>query len=306
MINKLRQHGLIGSVKKIPNYLKCKINLFQKNITQKYNYWKFRNGPIYHNPTPEELQQIEHDLTSSVIEVLDYFPNPEAFVKFQSSEYFPSDYHGGLNSVVWDEKLLEHWIAFELLGLENYQSDDIYVDVAAASSPWAKILRDKFGISSFAIDLDHVGRNYQNLPYYKLENATATTFPDESVKGASLQCAYEMFMGDDDINFIKEIARILKPGGKIIICPLYTHTHYCAYSTPEYYGKGYSDQEAKEYVRLDCWGVPSSRKYDVFQMKERLLKNIEKYKMHYKLYALRNKTDLGKNIYCHFILEIFK
>ncbi|MEB3147579.1 MAG: methyltransferase domain-containing protein [Sphaerospermopsis sp.] len=282
------------------------LNLFQKNITQKYNFWRVRNVPVYHNPTSEELRQIENDLINLGIEFLDYRPNPEDFVNFKSSGYFPSNYHGGIDGGVWDEKILEHYIAFDLLGLEHYQPDDIYVDVAAASSPWAKTLRDKFGVSSFAIDLNQVGENYKNLSYYRIENATATTFKTNSVKGVSLQCAYEMFINNDDINFIHEVARILKPGGKVVISPLYMHTHYCAYSTPEYYGKGYSDIEAKEYVRLDCSGVPSSRKYDAFQLNKRLLIKLKNCNMEYKLYALRNKSELGQNVYCHFILEIRK
>jgi hypothetical protein len=100
--------------------------------------------------------------------------------------------------------------------------------------------------------------------------------------------------------------RILKPGGKVIIVPLYMHTHYCAYSTPEYYGKGYSDSAAKEYVRLDCFGVPSSRKYDGRMLQARVLDPIERLGMHYQLLALCNKADMGKNIYCHFILEIIR
>jgi hypothetical protein len=115
-----------------------------------------------------------------------------------------------------------------------------------------------------------------------------------------------MFMGQDDTRFIQELARILKVGGKVVILPLYMHTHYCAYSTPEYFGKSYSDPAAKEYVRLDCSGVPSSRKYDPLKLKERVLDAIIAAGLRYKVLVLRNKNELGKSIYCHFILEIEK
>jgi hypothetical protein len=75
------------------------------------------------------------------VTIHDYAPLVDAFAAFQSAQYFPMDYHGGLNGPVWDEKLLEHWIAAELLGLMNYHPTDIYVDVAAGSSPWVKVLR---------------------------------------------------------------------------------------------------------------------------------------------------------------------
>jgi ubiquinone/menaquinone biosynthesis C-methylase UbiE len=207
---------------------------------------------------------------------------------------------------VRDEKLLEHWIASKMLDLMAYKNGDIYVDVAAANSPWTQKLRERQDIAAYAIDLCAVGKDYQHLPYYRIENATKTTFADASVTGASLQCAYEMFMHEDDTNFIHEVARILKPGGKVVILPLYMHTHHCAYATPEHFGKGYQDAGAKEYVRFDCDGVPSSRKYNAQQLKLRVLDPIVATGMRYRLHALRNKTEFGNNIYCHFILEIEK
>ena len=188
----------------------------------------------------------------------------------------------------------------------NYGPAEAYVDVAAAGSPWAKTLRERKQIDAYAIDLCEVSDAYRDLPYYRVENATATSFADASITGVSLHCAYEMFMGQDDTRLIAELARILKPGGKAVILPLYMHTHYCAYSTPEYFGKGYSDPLAKEYVRLDCSGVPSSRKYDAAKLKERVLDPILAAGLKYQLLALRNKSEFGQNIYCHFILEIEK
>lgn len=298
-VKKIKQYGIRESCKKIFSRL-------ERKVSYQYHLWRVRNAPQYQNPTSEELAWIEQSLSNLGIRVCDYSPPHEEFFHFKSESLFPVDYHGGINGGVWDEKLLEHWIAFQRLGLKQGRSNDIYVDVAAASSPWAKILRDRFAISAFAIDIGEVGSNYKDLPYYRIENATSTTFDNQAITGASLQCAYEMFMGDDDTNFIKEIARILKPGGKVIILPLYMHTHYCAYSTPEYYGKGYSNSQAKEYVRCDCFGVPSSRKYNAEQLKKRVLEPIKNLGMNYQLLALRNKSELGQNIYCHFILEITK
>lgn len=271
-----------------------------------WHEWRVRHAPRYQNPTPPELEQIERDLSALGVKVTDYFPSCEAFRAFQTENYFPEDYLGGRSNSVWTEKVLEHWISSERLGLFGYSPTDVYVDVAAASSPWAHALRTRKGIDSYAIDLEKVASDYCDLPYYRVENATETRFPDASVKGASLHCAYEMFLGNDDVCFIAETARVLAPGGKAVILPLYLHTHYCAYSTPEYFGKGHSDPRAKEYVRLDCGGVPSSRKYDAATLKSRVLDAIAAKGMRYELLALRNKAELGEGVYCHFILEIHK
>lgn len=297
LMQTIRKRGIAGCLSKAAHLAMYKSGWYE---------WRVRNAPRFANPTSDELEQIERDLRALNVEIIDYSPSVEAFKAFQAENYFPDDYFGGRDNPVWDEKLLEHWIASEKLGLVNYSASDIYIDVAAASSPWAKAVRERKGIDAYAIDLGEVGDSYKNLPYYRIENATATRFPDASVKGASLHCAYEMFVGNDDVQFISEVFRILAPGGKVVILPLYMHTHYCAYSTQEYFGKGYSDPAAKEYVRLDCMGVPSSRKYDAAMLKSRVLDIIVSNGMSYKLLALRNKAELGKGIYCHFIIEICK
>jgi SAM-dependent methyltransferase len=297
IINKIRKYGIIVFVHRVIKYIK-KIS--------GYNRWKFRHHPIYEDPMLQQLQEIEQRLTLSGVKIEELLLLPGEFEEFKSKNWFPEDYYGGHQSHVWDEKLLEHWISSELLKLMSYTEKDIFVDIAACSSPWAKILREHKNIQAFAIDMDNIGEFYENLPYYRLENATKTHFADSSVRGAALHCAYEMFMGDDDLLLIKELSRILRPGGKAIILPLYMNTHYCAYSTVEYFGKGYSDPEAKEYVRLDYYGIPSARNYDSVRLKQRVLDSIIDNKMKYKIYILRNKEDLGENIYCHFILEIIK
>lgn len=299
LIEKIRRYGLVGSARK-------GIGVVWRKLRLRYHQWRFQHAPRYANPTPAELATIERDLHDLGIRIDDFAPPLAQFEQFQTEEWFPPNYHGGRASGVWDEKLLEHWIAGERLGLAEFGADDVYVDVAAASSPWAKTLRERRGLQAFAIDLAPVAEAYRDLPYYRTENATQTGFADCSVRGVSLHCAYEMFMRDDDTRLIGELARILKPGGKAVILPLYMHTHYCAYATPEYFGKGYSDPTAKEYVRLDSLGIPSSRKYDTRTLKVRVLDPIERLGMHYQLLALRNKTKLGKDIYCHFILEIIR
>ena len=295
----VRRHGFIGSLKKA-------VSLAQRKGSIGYSRLRYRHAPVYANPTPEELASIEEELAALGVSIEEYSPSPSAFLSFQEEGWFPTDYRGGKGGPIWHEKLLEHWISSERLGLMDYDQGEIYVDIAASSSPWVRVLRDRTGIEAFAIDLDEVGEAYRNFPYYRVEDATKSNFADASVTGASLHCAYEMFAAYHDTQFIHEAARILKPGGKITILPLYMHTHYCAYTTSEYYGKGFSDPAAKEYIRLDCTEIPSSRKYDAAQLKKRVLDPITSSGLGYKLLALRNKSEFGSNVYCHFILEINK
>lgn len=299
LIEKVRRHGIVASVRQA-------LRVVARRSSRIYHLWRVRNAPRYANPTPTELAAIERDLVASGVTIHDYTPSPQAFGNFMSSGYFPADYCGGRGGAVWDEKLLEHWIAAECLGLMGYAPFDIYVDIAAGGSPWAKALRENHALSAFALDRCEIGDAFQALPFYRREDATATSFANASVTGVSLHCAYEMFSGEDDIKLLHELARILKRGGKAVILPLYLHREYCAYSTPEYYGRGHVDPAATEYVRTDCLGIPASRKYDVRMLKSRVLAAVEELGMSYRVLTLRNPRDLGQNIYCHFILEIIK
>jgi SAM-dependent methyltransferase len=297
ILQKIFRHGLYGSYQIAIKILKRKTN---------YDLWRVRNAPIYSNPTPTELKIIEAELSVLGISLLDYTPNPAQYKDFGNEHWFSADYHGGRDSGVWDEKLLEHWIAADLLGLMEKNSGQTYVDVAAANSPWSQMLRERKDVKAYAIDLCKIGLSFQHLSYYLRQDATSTEFLDSSINGASLQCAFEMFQGDDDTKLIYEMARVLKPGGKLVILPLYMHTHYCSYSSADYFGKGYSPTTAKEYVRLDIFGIQSSRKYDPVSLKKRILDPILELGMKYSIRALRNKSEFGNNIYCHFILEVEK
>ena len=294
-ISKLIENGVEGSVRKISYAVKRRSGWLD---------YKYRNTPKFKDPTATELAAIEAALITEGIAVNDLAPCPSGFEAFVARNIFPPDYHGGKDGGVWREKLLEHWLSSEMLGLPNFKSGDLFIDAAAATSPWARIQRERFGVEAFAIDLAEIGSAYRDLSYYSVENATKTHFPDCSVRGVALHCAFELFLGEDDSNLIAELARILKPGGKAVILPLYMHTHPCAYSSPEYFGKSYPDPEVKQYVRLEARSVPSSRKYDAKTLRNRVINHIERTGMNFTLHALRNKEDFGPNIYCHFILEI--
>ena len=270
--------------------------------------WQFRKAPVYTNPSNLELVDIEQALINNAVKLVDYSPSLNGFEIFKKQGWFSDHYHGGYSSGVWNEKLLEHWIAYELLDLESYAEHDIYVDAAAASSPWARELRTRKKINSFAIDLSPVPDEFKPLEYYRQEDGTNTNFENSSVSGLSLQCAFEMFSGNDDVALIGELSRILKKGGKAIILPLYMHTSYRFYATPDCYGRNDNIQEsdADVYIRYDIEGIPSSRKYSAAKLYTRIISEIERNSMDYTLRVLRNKSELGPDIYCHFILEITK
>ncbi len=75
-VEKIRRHGVLGSMRKAVLLLKRKVC---------YIKWRFfRHAPGYHNPTLVELETIERDLAALGVAVESYSPNPELFKAFQA------------------------------------------------------------------------------------------------------------------------------------------------------------------------------------------------------------------------------
>lgn len=290
---KVYQKGPIGISKALLN-----------RVGRIYHQIRTKGVDEYNNPDDSELEDIEKRLVQMGVICHDLEVDSEEFGNFIQCIGFPLDYHGGPKGGVYQEKLLEHFIVWKFLNFLHPDQYTPYVDIAASSSPWVKLLREK-GIESFAIDLT-VPALYSTFSYYRQEDATRTNFEDNSIKAASLQCAYEMFMGDNDIKLLQELGRILKEGGRVVISPLYMHTHACYYQTPEYYGQSFGDKDAKRYVRRDTWGVSSSRKYSPESLHTRVLKNAIHAGLQPSLYVLRKKKQIAEGIYLHFILVLDK
>lgn len=277
----------------------------RRRVLVHYYRNKHKLAPLHIPPNSTQLQEIERRMIEEVgvpVRTLDI--SPKEFSAFKEEFPFPEVYSrsGGLR----EEKLLEHFIAYKLCGLQNaaYRDDCAYIDVAGGGAPWAKMLRQK-GVNAFAIDLK-VHPAYKRLDYYRQMDAKNTTFADSSVSAMSLQCAYEMFLRNDDILFVDESNRILKPGGKVIVVPLYMNTTHGGFSSPDYYGKGYADKGANEWIRPEMWGIPFAREYDAPALKERIVERAKRQGMECVVHVLRNKEQFGKGVYCHFVLEIGK
>ena len=257
--------------------------------------------PEYRPPDEAEWTRIECDLAAQGIAIEALRVSAPDFTAFQETFPFPSDYYDGTGGAIHVEKQLEHYIAWLLIGPERPQMQP-YLDVAACASPWAMLLRER-GVESYAIDLAPDGP-YASLPYYERQDATKTRFADHQVGSASLQCALEMFAGDSDTALVNELARVLRPGGRAVISPLYLHTHPCHYQTPDNLHRVKGDAGATTYVRNDCWGVASSRKYSANTFMERIWRPALASGLVPSLWALRNAHDIHPQAYLRIILVL--
>jgi len=119
IIQKIRRRGVLGTAKIIANQL-CR----------QYFLLRSRDAEEYKNPTDEELQTIENEISKLGIAISDYRVLKSEFTTFMERFRFPVDYHGGIAGGVYEEKLLEHYTAWDFLKLTSYAR---YLDIAGGS-----------------------------------------------------------------------------------------------------------------------------------------------------------------------------
>lgn len=225
-LNKTKEVGLKDSVKLALRYLV--ITSYTKSTVIPY----YIAGIIDFYINPKALKQhdmekmnsperIRQEVIERGIQVIDYEIDRGDFHRWIQGIAFPGNYSKAYGTA-FTEKALEHYLSTKLLDLNQ---TDVYIDVAAASSTFYDQAEKNYGCKSFAVDL-HLPKNIKDPRLIECD-ATDMPFEDNSISKIALHCAYEMFENDADINLIKEASRLLRPGGKMVIVPLYmAHTYY--------------------------------------------------------------------------------
>lgn len=208
--------------------------------------------------------------------------------------------HYRVSGAAWIEKCLEHYLAYSHLHLSR---GDVYIDVAAAGSPWAEIVA-KRGIRTYRLDRTYPpGVHGTQIG----ADATRTGLPDGFANALSSQCAFECFAGDADVGFFPEAARILAPGGRLAVCPLYLDdTHFNVLDPYVDARRIPLDPGATKVWRGD--GIPSdfARHYSPEAFQDRVYKSLSQ-GFAAKVLYFGNVPDLmaefpGQIVYCFFLL----
>lgn len=269
--------------------------------------------------SPEEDKQSYHDHTKDPLGNVNLFaqlkgrlvatglPVDEIDIDIRDFEHWLSDFSALYNYYrmmgdVHIEKCLEHYLAYRFL---NISKNDLYIDIAARGSPWADIL-NKRGIKSYRLDLGYPeGFHGFNIG----ADAGKTKLPDAFASVLSAQCAYECFMGDADIRFVNEAARILRSKGRYGIAPLYLDDDYYVSTSPYCNQKEVVvEPEARRVWRddvFDVFKVPFSRHYSPESFYTRIFSTVPA-NMAGKVLYFKNLPDVmkhfdGQRIYCFFM-----
>lgn len=253
------------------------------------------NIKIMPTPTLTEFTTIEQKIVHAGLNYKRIRLDKGEFQKYKKNiDVFFRIFYNEVQNERYDRKIMEYYFCEKFLGLNEYRADDIYIDAACSTSPWVFYLREKRDINAFGLDLYVTGipDTYRKW-YYLSENVTRTTFPDGSVKGISMQSAFECLLKNGDMEFIKECGRILQPGGKVVISPLYMTEKYISAVSIDKYHQHNKDEDQEEYVRFDCMGMRRANHYDVDHLRSRVLDVAEASGLKYEIYILDNE-DIPK------------
>jgi hypothetical protein len=119
----------------------------------------------------------------------------------------------------------------------------------------------------------------------------------------ALHCAFEMFEGSSDMELISEAARVLSPGGRMVILPLYMNNEHLFWAHPIANHRALDTGGMTRYWRTDAPisvpGIRFSREYSVDALWSRLIEPLRTMSM--TLYFAENTHELDATCYCRLV-----
>lgn len=252
---------------------------------------RITHDPFIQNEIKKKLEENGFTIIDFEIEVDDY----KRYISNAEYHNFPNYGRGKVKNFA--EKSLEHYLAAKLLDLSN---NDLYIDIASASSPAPAIYHKLYGCDVYRQDMRFpqglhgktIGGDAGNLP---IADGFATKM--------ALHCSFEHFEQDSDIKFIKEASRVLRKGGKVCILPLYLFNRYAIVTDPYVLPIGSIRHVPFEIdAVLHChkdWDNRHARFYDVAHFISRIRDNLNRLKL--TIYFVQNEKQVDVSCYVKFI-----
>ena len=175
--------------------------------------------------------------------------------------------------------------------------DDVFVDIASCSSPFADIVERLGTSTAYRQDLDFppgvsgrtIGGSAEHLP-----------FADGFFSRMTLHCSFEHFEGEADMGFVTEAGRVLRPGGAACVLPLYVSEIFHNVTDPEIERPGLYFDEGAAVAEVRGWRNRFGRFYDAARLSQRVLERIGR--LEATIYFIENEKDVAPACYLKFAL----
>lgn len=121
------------------------------------------------------------------------------------------------------KKLIELFVTFQIL---EPDADDTYLDAAGGRNSYADRIKCKIKYLHVYQLNRYLNHQYANKVQFVEGDAAKIDLDDGSISKISCHHSFEHFQNQSDIQFINEVQRLLVPGGKCCIVPLFLATNY--------------------------------------------------------------------------------
>lgn len=202
------------------------------------------------------------------------------------------------------EKIPQYYFTWKHLEPLLTREDSVYVDIASTqSSPYFEVLRllaktrklyRQDLVFPAGVHGDRIGGSAAELP-----------LDASSVDAMTLHCSFEHFEGDADTGFIREVGRVLRPGGRVCLVPLYLGEYAFIHSDPAW-AYGLKPDRGTPLHLFPRWGERHGRFYSVDTFRERVFAPALAAGLTAKVVHFPNILDLSPTCYTHFGLILDK
>jgi SAM-dependent methyltransferase len=287
--------------KKVPSVVSVEVDTLRHSFNSWINYRRFlKSGKeAITGDLLYDLDVVHLQLTDSGYSPEDYFVDVGAFNEYRARcEGIYHKYKKGFGEF-FTEKALEHYVS---LSFKPLTSDSKVIDIASAGSPFPEIVHSDYGCDVWSNDLIFPEGVHGNGWHTRVGgDACKLPIEDDFFDLAVLHCALEMFEGEADVGLIREAGRVLKPGGTLVVVPLYLNETCHILRDPRTYRNPLPDiDEGAELVyRKDFYGASFCRVYSVDSFMNRLVENMDRLSL--KIYRVRNLAEVDEKCYMHWI-----
>lgn len=245
------------------------------------------------NVSPHVVDLILRQAAEEGMDIQNYQIDIPAYQKYlEQAGYttrYPKYYVGNIN-----EKSLEHYISLQLLEMTP---QDVFIDLASEHSPVPEIFARLSGARSYSQDImysagvhgDQIGGDACAMP---VEDGFATK--------AALTCSIEHFEGDADTRLFAELARVLRPGGKVIVVPFYLFNENATQTDPTIsVPAGVKFDDGCAIYCAEGWGNRHGRFYSPETFMQRVVQPMTG-KFRFDCYHLVNAAEVDASVYARF------
>ena len=261
--------------------------------------WSLKSRKVVGHP-PLMSDRILREMRALDVPIPLYFVDVDAFQRHVGECGYPANYAAGSldEGGVRQQKLLEYFVSLHLLAP---RPGDIMIDVASEWSMFPEVAHQLTGAIVYRQDMIYPPGIHG---YWIGGNAAQLPVPDEFADLLVSHNAFEHFEGTADSDFIREAWRVLRPGGRLCILPLFVTDRFYNMTDPLVDSRGVQWDAEADIIPVPWWHNRFGRLYDAAGVARRVLQPAACFEQ--TIYHIVNAREVHLAISLYFALVLRK